>query len=165
VHSITVKKYPGGTCVCPGREPKGTLRAILCLVFFTPGNQNSQPPEKRERYRPMTNVIPFRPRAAIEADIPAVEHVPYMCDFYQAGSNATVFACLPLLEGQALERFMRNAFSALGATCCFDTERVGENLIIDVCGPAGVCMKAIQRIWKYRDAANAKMPSRQKTSA
>jgi hypothetical protein len=106
----------------------------------------------------MTNVIPFRPRVVIEFvdDTPAVEHVPYTCDFYQLGAKALLFACLPLSEGQEIERFMRDAFSALGAACSFDTERVGENLIIDVCGPAGVCMKAVERIWKYRDVAETR---------
>jgi hypothetical protein len=73
----------------------------------------------------MTNVIPFRPRVTIIDDTPAVEHVPYTCDFHQLGAKALLFACLPLSEGQMIEQFMRDAFSALGTKCSFDTERVG----------------------------------------
>jgi hypothetical protein len=120
----------------------------------------------------MTNVIPFRPRTTIEFpdDNSAIEHVPYTCDFYQTGVSALLFACLPLSEGHAIEQFMRDAFSALGVECSFYTEHVGENLIIDVCGPAGVCLKAAVLVSKYRDAAetrntaaNSNVPEQRKT--
>jgi hypothetical protein len=103
----------------------------------------------------MTNVIPFRPRATtIEAtEDPATKYDPYYCSFFHDGRSdkALLFACLPKAEGRVLERFMRKAFSSIGASSSFDTEQVGDNFIIDVCGTADICREARRRIERNQD--------------
>jgi len=112
----------------------------------------------------MTNVIPFRPRATtVEAieDL-AMKYDPYYCSFFHDGRSdkALLFACLPKAEGRVLERFMRKAFSAIGASPSFDTEKAGDNFIIDVCGPVAVCREARTRIERHEEAAKSRKASK-----